>query len=63
MNTEDCLRMVNRSARLYTIIRSSVDREEGIEALHKAIEKVGLLVSRKVVQRVYDRARTELQAA
>jgi len=63
MHINDWIRMVNRSARLHTIVKESRDREEGVERLQQGIERIGLAIDRKTVQRVYDRARLELPAA
>lgn len=63
MTLNDWMRLVKRSARLYTIVRESRDREEGVDRLHQGIEKIGLAIDRETVQRVYDRARLEFPAA
>ena len=63
MHINDWIRMVNRSARLFTIVRNSQDRDEGVDALHQGITKIGFAVDRKMVQRVYDHVRMEMPAA
>jgi len=62
MDLKSWLHMVENSTRLKNIVCDrTLPRNEGVDALRKGINAIGLAIDEKTVGRLFDRARLEVR--